>query len=72
VKRVFTLEQYDALKLYFQGEKLIDNNAPDIFAMLTDPLNKLYLNFLEFVLPILVDLSVIFQSTKPQIHKLFN
>lgn len=58
VKRV--LEQYDALKLYFLGEKLIDNKASDIYNTLNDPLTKLYLNFLEFALPILVDLNVIF------------
>lgn len=71
VKRV--LEQYDALKLYFQGEKLIENKASDIlYGMLTDALTKLYLNFMDFVLPILVDLNVIFQSTKLKIHELYN
>lgn len=69
IKRV--LEQFDTLKLYFQGEKLIDNKASTIFANLTDPLTKLYLHFLEFVLPMLVDLNVIFQSTKPKIHELY-
>lgn len=50
---------------------MIDNKTSTIFANLTDPLTKLYLQFLEFVLPILVDLNVIFQSTKPKIHELY-
>lgn len=69
VKRI--LEQYSALKLYFQGQHLLDNKANEIFSGLSKTTNQLYLYFLDFVLPILVKLNVEFQSEKPQIHKLY-
>ena len=46
------VEQYPALLLYFQGEFFIDDNAKSIYKKLK-PINKLYLLFLEHVLPIL-------------------
>lgn len=51
VKRV--LEQYDALKLYFTSAALEDENekAQTILNLMNDPLPKLYLEFLEYILP---------------------
>lgn len=51
---------------------MIDNKGSEIFAVLSDPTTKLYLYFLDSVLPILVDLNITFQSTKPQINELYN
>lgn len=70
VKRV--IEQYPALVLYFQGQYLIDNKANEIYSKLSDPLNKLYLYFLEYCLPILNNLTLEFQSQKPKIHTLYS
>lgn len=62
------LEQFNALKLYFQGELLIDHKAKQIFEKLSNPCSELYLQFLDFVLPILTTLNILFQSQSPQIH----
>lgn len=70
VKRV--LEQWDTLKLYFQGEYLIDNHAKNIHIKLINPIYNFYLKFLEFVLPIFTNLNLEFQSQKPKIHQIYN
>ncbi|KAF0706384.1 E3 SUMO-protein ligase KIAA1586-like, partial [Aphis craccivora] len=70
VKRV--LGQWNALKLYFQGEHLIDNHAKNIHIKLINPIYHFYLNFLEFVLPIFTNLNLEFQSQKPKIHQIYN
>jgi len=59
VKRVN--EQYPALKLYFQGENLIDQKARELYSMLCNPLNRLYLYFLEYCLPIINNLTLEFK-----------
>lgn len=64
VKRIN--EQYAALKLYFQSEFLLDNKA---FSKLQNPIYSLYLNFLDFVLPIFTKLNIEFQSERPKIMK---
>lgn len=66
------LEQYSALKLYFQGEYLIDSNAEEIYDQLSDPLNKLYLQFLSYALPILTDLNLEFQSDNPKVQYIYS
>lgn len=62
VERV--LEQYNALQLYFQFEFLdLENvSCKNIYATFSDPTNKLYLEFLEYTLPILVNLNLEFQA----------
>lgn len=70
IKRV--IEQYSALKLYFTGEKLIDNNADRIHLMLCDPMIEIYLHFLDYILPIITDLNIEFQSAKPKVYKLYS
>lgn len=66
------LEQYDALKLYFVdavlSEKLLA--CEDILKKLNDPTTKLYLYFLDFVLPIFNSLNKQMQSESTQIHVL--
>lgn len=71
VKRI--IEQYDALKLYFTQEALAQKivSAQNILNKLHDPSVKLYLYFLEFVLPFFVDLNVEMQSETVKIHKLY-
>ena len=66
------LEQLKALKLYFQAEHLIDNKASDLYLRVSNPTFELYLNFLDFVLPILTSLNKLFQHEKPQIYHLYS
>ena len=65
------LEQLQALKLYFQSENN-DNKANEIFKYINDPHFELYMNFLDFALPLLTSLNILFQSEQPQIHKLYS
>lgn len=59
------LEQYDALKLYFTDAVLHDRllAAETILQKLNDPLSKLFLQFLKFILPIFNHLNKELQST---------
>ena len=67
------LEQYDALQLYFTGAALSERilAAESILNKLRDPANKLYLQFLEFILPLFNDLNKKMQSQGPQIHTMY-
>lgn len=62
------LEQYDALQLHFTGVALSDRilAAESILDKLRDPANKLYLQFLEFILPLFNDLNKKMQSQGPR------
>jgi len=61
IKRV--LEQYEALILYFRVEQYDGiNTASEIYENLMNPVNKLYLEFLEYVLPIFNNLNLEFLS----------
>lgn len=68
------LEQIEALKLYFTEKVFSDPDrlgATDtILQMLNDPINKLYLEFLEFVLELFNNLNKEMQSEQPKLHKL--
>lgn len=66
------LEQYDALKLYFTDAVLSERllSCENILQRLTDPTTKLYLLFLDFVLPIFNSLNKQMQSEATQIHLL--
>lgn len=70
VKRI--LDQLNALKLYFQGEHLLDKKAKEILEGINDIHFELYLNFLDYVLPFLTTLNMLFQNEKPQIHILYS
>nr|CAH7717430.1 unnamed protein product [Callosobruchus chinensis] len=66
------LEQYDALKLYFQGQHFDNVQASSaIFNSLNNPVMRIYLEFLEYVLPIFTNLNLEFQSESPKIHILY-
>lgn len=66
------LEQLNALKLFSQGEYLLDKKTKEIFDGIHDIHFELYLNFLDYVLPFLTSLNMLFQNEKPQIHSLYS
>lgn len=73
VKRV--LEQWDALKLFFQNEVLEDSRnelANLIHEKMQNIFCKLYLQFLDYILPYITNLNKEMQSEKPKICKLYN
>jgi len=70
VKRMVDL--YKSIKLYFQAEHLLDNKATNIYHKLSNPVNELYLHFLNFILPILTNLNIEFQSQKLKIHCIYS
>lgn len=72
VKRI--LEQLSALKLFFIDQ--ISNNdhllaAEHILQRLQDPTTILFLEFLDFVLPLFTDLNKVMQAEQPKIHSLY-
>ena len=66
------LELYDPLKIYFAMCVNIDHidSAQNILDNLNNPITRLYLEFLKFILPQINKLNRIFQSEHPQIHKI--
>ncbi len=67
------LEQYNALKLYFTSAVLDDKlvAADTILQRLSNPTTKLYLLFLDFVLPVFNKVNKLMQSESTQIHVLY-
>nr|CAI5849290.1 unnamed protein product [Callosobruchus analis] len=66
------LEQYDTLQNYFRIEAFDQaSGADEINAMLSNPLNKIYLLFLEYILPTFTDLNIEFQSENSKIYSLY-
>lgn len=72
VKRL--LEQYDALVLYFTDAAFQDKllAADMILQRLKEKYVKLYLIFLEFVLPLVTNLNLEMQSEETKIHRLYS
>ncbi|XP_050066599.1 uncharacterized protein LOC126555759 [Aphis gossypii] len=67
------LEQYKALQSYFYLEKFKDVlNGTNISNYLDDPKNKLYLEFLTFILPTIVNVNLEFQSETPKLYLLYD
>lgn len=69
------LEQYDALVLYFKEElsNKDQNLDPDsILNRLRDPSVKMYLQFLNFVLPYFTNLNLEMQSESIKIHTIYS
>ena len=64
------IEQWDALVLYFQSVTNTDNllSSQNILSQLQNPICKLYLHFLNFVLPKFTELNLMFQSSKMSLH----
>lgn len=56
------LEQWDALRLYFDGKWLEDSECLDIHKSLQDPITKAYYYFLAWILPKFTDVNKYFQS----------
>lgn len=72
VKRI--LDQFSALKLFFIDQ--VSNNdhllaAENILQKLHDPTTLLFLEFLDFVLPLFNDLNKEMQAEHPKIHILY-
>ena len=68
VRRV--LEQWAALEAYFESTAENDRlvSSQNIFSALKNPIFKLYLSFLKFVLPKFTHFNKLFQSEKPNLH----
>lgn len=66
------LEQYNALILFFTDAVTTDRllSVETILKRLKDPLTKVFLQFLEFVLPFFNNMNREMQSTQPKIHKI--
>ncbi len=64
------LEQYNALNLYFISAVLDDKlvAADTILQRLSNAITKLYLLFLDFVLPVFNKVNKLMQSESTQIH----
>lgn len=70
-----TLEQWAALKLFFISEVSENNNkdpALEILSALKNIFNKMYLQFLDFILPYITDLNKEMQAEKPKIYTLYS
>jgi hypothetical protein len=73
VKRI--LEQWNALKLFFTSEVNEDNkleSAVAIYNKMQNVFSKLYLLFLDYILPYITDLNREMQSEKPKIYTLYS
>lgn len=68
VRRV--LEQWPALEAYFESAAENDRlvSSQNILSALKNPIYKLYLFFLKFVLPKFTNFNKLFQSEKPNLH----
>lgn len=64
------LEQWDALRLYFDSKWLEDSECHDIHSCLNDPIIKAYYYFLAWMLPKFTKLNSYFQSESVLITKL--
>lgn len=71
VKRV--LKNFQALKMFFKVEETFNkvSSAMQIVEWFENPLNKLYLEFLEFALPLFTNLNLEMQSEKTKIHIIY-
>lgn len=65
------LGQWDALKLYFTSQYLVDRLQASqfLFEQLSNAITKLYFAFLNYIMSLVNKLNVIFQSETPAIHK---
>ncbi|XP_044745067.1 uncharacterized protein LOC123306930 [Coccinella septempunctata] len=69
------LEQWSPLQLFFNGQYLEDKrqhaSCEFLFNAFNDETVKLYLNFLDFILPIANKFNVIFQGDYPVVHRVY-
>ncbi|CAG9790388.1 unnamed protein product [Diatraea saccharalis] len=68
-----TLEQWDALKVYFQGQYLDDKNMSSqfLYDSFNDKILKLYFYALDYILPIVNKLNTIFQGDYANVHLVY-
>lgn len=66
------LEQYDALIAYFHVESLSDHSrtTEEITNVITNPISKLYLEFMSYTLGLLIEFNKLFQSEAPLLYRL--
>ncbi|KAI4455591.1 hat family dimerization domaincontaining protein-related [Holotrichia oblita] len=66
------LEQLECLIAYFRVESLTDpsRTTENILNILLNPITKLYLEFMSYVLGLLTDFNKLFQSESPLLYKL--
>jgi len=66
------LENWNALRLFFQSEYLEDNlhSTKGILDSLENPVYKIYLSFLSYILGQVNKLNLEFQAEKPKLHLL--
>lgn len=68
------LEQWEPLKLFFQGQYLADKkqnvSTEFLYNCFNDDFLKLYFYFLDFILPIINKFNIIFQGEYPVVHRL--
>lgn len=71
IKRI--LDQWDALKLFFQAQFLEDRNISAEFLCnsLNDKIHKLYFFALDYILQIVNKLNIIFQGDFTTVHRAF-
>lgn len=69
VERIFT--QWKALKLYFAGQYLVDRLQASqfLYEQQSNTYTNLYFAFLNYVIPLVTKLNVIFQAKSPSVHK---
>ena len=68
------LGQWDALKLYFTSQYLVDrlHASQFLFEQLPNDITKLYFTFLNYILSLVNKLNIIFQSETAAIHKFYS
>ena len=67
VERIFN--QWAALKLYFNGQHLVDRLQASefLYEQFSNPFTKLYFAFLKYVIPVVNKMNTIFQSQSPSV-----
>ena len=66
--------QWDALKLYFTSQYLVDHLQAShfLYEQLSNLITKLYFAFLSYIIPLVNKLNVIFQCKSPSIHNFYS
>ena len=72
VERIFN--QWAALKLYFNGQHLVDRLQASefLYEQFSNPFTKLYFAFLKYVIPVVNKMNTIFQSQSPSVHTFYS
>ncbi|XP_064093748.1 uncharacterized protein LOC135206265 isoform X1 [Macrobrachium nipponense] len=67
------LEQWQPLTLYFNNKHLEErlSTCKTIYDLLQDPSNRIYFQFLNFILPYFNNFNKLFEKSEPTIHLLY-